>query len=237
MVQLDLEALRTAYASGSTTPSDVLKAVYPAIASSKAVFVHTVPLEQLLSQAAALEAQPVEARGQLWGEQQLGSSDRSVHFGLQPRGSRACWGGEGEGAGRSQACTAVPPCALRTCSFAQRMQQRHTHPMPTSNQHDRRRVLCTHTRTLPTPHPPLPHAQADPTPCCPVPATLPPTHAGVPFAVKDNVDVAGMPTTAACPAFSYTPAASAPAVDALLKAGGCCTGHSERDVVERRGGL
>jgi hypothetical protein len=43
---------------------------------------------------------------------------------------------------------------------------------------------------------------------------------GVPFAVKDNVDVAGLPTTAACPAFSYTPKASAPAVDALLAAGG-----------------
>jgi len=27
---------------------------------------------------------------------------------------------------------------------------------------------------------------------------------GVPFGVKDNIDVAGMPTTAACPAFSYT---------------------------------
>jgi allophanate hydrolase len=42
---------------------------------------------------------------------------------------------------------------------------------------------------------------------------------GVPFAVKDNVDVAGMPSTAACPAFSYTPQSSAPAVAALLQAG------------------
>ena len=32
---------------------------------------------------------------------------------------------------------------------------------------------------------------------------------GVPFAVKDNIDVAGMPTTGACPAFAYTPERSA----------------------------
>lgn len=42
---------------------------------------------------------------------------------------------------------------------------------------------------------------------------------GIPFAVKDNVDVAGLPTTAACPGFSYVPDKSSPAVDALLAAG------------------
>ena len=42
---------------------------------------------------------------------------------------------------------------------------------------------------------------------------------GIPFAVKDNIDVAGMPTTAACPAYAYTPVADATVV-ALLKAAG-----------------
>jgi allophanate hydrolase len=42
---------------------------------------------------------------------------------------------------------------------------------------------------------------------------------GVPFAVKDNIDVAGLPTTAACPAFAYTPTVDA-AVVARLKAAG-----------------
>lgn len=42
---------------------------------------------------------------------------------------------------------------------------------------------------------------------------------GVPFAVKDNVDVADIPTTAACPAFSYVPKTGSPVVDALIQAG------------------
>ncbi len=42
---------------------------------------------------------------------------------------------------------------------------------------------------------------------------------GIPFAVKDNIDAAGLPTTAACPAFAYTPKVSATAVDRLLAAG------------------
>lgn len=42
---------------------------------------------------------------------------------------------------------------------------------------------------------------------------------GIPFAVKDNIDVAGMPTTAACPDYAYLPARDATVV-ALLKAAG-----------------
>ena len=42
---------------------------------------------------------------------------------------------------------------------------------------------------------------------------------GLPFAIKDNIDVAGLPTTAACPGFAYPPQRSAPAVERLLGAG------------------
>jgi allophanate hydrolase len=52
---------------------------------------------------------------------------------------------------------------------------------------------------------------------------------GVPFAVKDNIDVAGMPTTAGCPGFSYTPAVDAPAVRRLLDAGAVLMGKTNLD--------
>src|SRR6186713_2462645 len=42
---------------------------------------------------------------------------------------------------------------------------------------------------------------------------------GVPFAVKDNIDVAGLPTTAACPGFAYRPEVSAEVVQRLVEAG------------------
>src|SRR5690606_7663130 len=53
--------------------------------------------------------------------------------------------------------------------------------------------------------------------------------AGVPFAVKDNIDVAGMPTTAACPAFSYQPQRTALAVQRLLDAGAILVGKTNLD--------
>jgi allophanate hydrolase len=52
---------------------------------------------------------------------------------------------------------------------------------------------------------------------------------GLPFAVKDNIDIAGIPTTAACPAFSATPTESAPAVQRLLDAGAICLGKTNLD--------
>jgi allophanate hydrolase len=52
---------------------------------------------------------------------------------------------------------------------------------------------------------------------------------GLPFAVKDNIDVARVPTTAACPAFAYTPDAHAPVVANLLAAGALCVGKTNLD--------
>ncbi len=42
---------------------------------------------------------------------------------------------------------------------------------------------------------------------------------GIPFAIKDNIDLAGVPTTAGCPAYAYTPQRSATVVEKLLAAG------------------
>ncbi len=52
---------------------------------------------------------------------------------------------------------------------------------------------------------------------------------GLTFAVKDNIDVAGLPTTAACPDYAYMPAASAPAVQRLLDAGALLIGKTNLD--------
>jgi allophanate hydrolase len=52
---------------------------------------------------------------------------------------------------------------------------------------------------------------------------------GVPFAVKDNIDVAGMPTTAACPAYAYMPAEDAAVVAKLKAAGAIPIGKTNLD--------
>lgn len=52
---------------------------------------------------------------------------------------------------------------------------------------------------------------------------------GLPFAVKDNIDVAGLPTTAACPAFAYRPERTAPAVERLVEAGALLVGKTNLD--------
>jgi len=52
---------------------------------------------------------------------------------------------------------------------------------------------------------------------------------GIPFAVKDNIDVAGLPTTAGCPDFAYVPARSATAVEKLEAAGAILVGKTNLD--------
>jgi allophanate hydrolase len=52
---------------------------------------------------------------------------------------------------------------------------------------------------------------------------------GVPVAVKDNIDVAGLPTTAACPAFAYTPSRDSTAVARLRAAGAIIVGKTNLD--------
>jgi allophanate hydrolase len=52
---------------------------------------------------------------------------------------------------------------------------------------------------------------------------------GIAFAVKDNIDVAGMPTTAACPAFAYVPKRSAAVVERLTDAGAIVLGKTNMD--------
>lgn len=52
---------------------------------------------------------------------------------------------------------------------------------------------------------------------------------GVPFAIKDNIDCAGLPTTAACPAFAFMPERSAEAVRRLMAAGAIPIGKTNLD--------
>ena len=52
---------------------------------------------------------------------------------------------------------------------------------------------------------------------------------GIPVAIKDNIDVRGLPTTAACPDFAYRPQADAAAVARLRRAGAIVIGKTNLD--------
>ncbi len=52
---------------------------------------------------------------------------------------------------------------------------------------------------------------------------------GIPFAIKDNIDLAGIPTTAACKEFAYTPETSATVVQQLIDAGAIPVGKTNLD--------
>ncbi|HZY55399.1 MAG TPA: amidase family protein, partial [Reyranella sp.] len=52
---------------------------------------------------------------------------------------------------------------------------------------------------------------------------------GVPFAVKDNIDVAGLATTAGCPGYAYKPEESASVVRDLVRAGAIPIGKTNLD--------
>ncbi len=52
---------------------------------------------------------------------------------------------------------------------------------------------------------------------------------GIPFAIKDNIDLAGVPTTAACPEFSFIPGKSAVVVEKLIEAGAIPVGKTNLD--------
>ena len=52
---------------------------------------------------------------------------------------------------------------------------------------------------------------------------------GIPFAIKDNIDFATLPTTAGCAAFAFQPEASNPVVQALIDAGAIALGKTNLD--------
>lgn len=52
---------------------------------------------------------------------------------------------------------------------------------------------------------------------------------GVPFAIKDNIDLAGIPTTAACRQYAYTPTTSSTVVQRLIDAGAIPVGKANLD--------
>ena len=62
----------------------------------------------------------------------------------------------------------------------------------------------------------------------PHPDSLPPLY-GVPFSVKDSIDIAGIPTTTACPPLAHIPSKSAPSYEMLLSQGAIFLGKTNLD--------
>ncbi|MFO6420840.1 allophanate hydrolase [Hylemonella sp. W303a] len=91
-------------------------------------------------------------------------------------------------------------------------------------------------------HPPTPDSDSNPAPTpleaarawisrceTPLPGAAAGPLRGIRFAVKDNIDAAGLPTTAACAAFARTPSAHATVVRKLLDAGASLAGKTNLD--------
>ena len=57
---------------------------------------------------------------------------------------------------------------------------------------------------------------------------LPPLF-GVPFSVKDSIDIAGLPTTTACPPLAHVPSSSAPVYEKVIAAGALFIGKANLD--------
>ncbi|KAA8913033.1 amidase signature domain-containing protein [Sphaerosporella brunnea] len=62
----------------------------------------------------------------------------------------------------------------------------------------------------------------------PDPYSRPPLY-GIPFSIKDSIDLNGVPTTAACPPLSYTPTTSSTIVNTLLSLGAILVGKTNLD--------
>lgn len=58
--------------------------------------------------------------------------------------------------------------------------------------------------------------------------SLPPLY-GVPFSVKDSIDIVGLPTTTACPPLAHLPSKSAPSYEILLSQGAIFLGKTNLD--------
>ena len=55
---------------------------------------------------------------------------------------------------------------------------------------------------------------------------------GIPFAIKDNIDLVGLPTTAGCPDYAYAPEQHATVVQRLIDAGAIPLGKTNLDQFE-----